>query len=86
MTDTSAADVTYNTASFPSLVRTLEALLSLPSKPELLLAYKERDPAERELWTMLKDVGVEMALIAEVRGAEEVGKVEIYSGRLRGDA
>ena len=74
--------MTYNTASFPSLVKTLTSLLSLPFAPPLLLAYKERDSAERELWTMLKEQGVALDLVDRVRGAEEEGQVEIYVGRM----
>lgn len=50
-------------------------------RPPLLLAYKQRDEAERELWGMLKSEGVEMKLIDKVRGAEEDGQVEIWVGR-----
>jgi len=77
-----AADVTYNTASFPSLVHTLTNLLHPTSgeRPYLLLAYKQRDPAERELWGMLAERGVGMELVDEVRGAEEEGRVEIWIG------
>jgi hypothetical protein len=81
------ADVTYNTSSFPALLRTLASLLAPsaaahdggeddgvadddadddddPGSPErderghdplVLLAYKERDPAERQLWDMMHD-------------------------------
>ncbi|EIW66798.1 hypothetical protein TREMEDRAFT_70051 [Tremella mesenterica DSM 1558] len=80
-----AADVTYNTASFPSLLRTISSLLMTPEgnmQPVLLLAYKERDPGERELWDMLRDAGVNMKLVDKVRGCEEgeEGTVEIWSG------
>ncbi|KAI0312908.1 putative methyltransferase-domain-containing protein [Amylostereum chailletii] len=85
------ADVTYNTASFPSLVRTLSALLSLasrnaPSKlPLVLLAYKERDPAERELWEMLRsEARVALEKVGSCAGAGGQ-EVEIWiGGRLSG--
>lgn len=77
-----AADVTYNTASFPALVATLERLLkpeqSGGEKPLLLLAYKQRDAAERDLWTMLSERGIGTVLVDKVRGAEEEGQVEIW--------
>ncbi|KAJ7591050.1 putative methyltransferase-domain-containing protein [Mycena floridula] len=50
------ADVTYNTASFDALVKTILGLLSPSTR--ILLGYKVRDPSERELWNMLKDRGV----------------------------
>jgi hypothetical protein len=81
----SAADVTYNTASFPALLGTLSALLDPPAlprgeRPMLLLAYKQRDPGERELWSMLEEKGITLRQVDEVRGAEEDGKVEIWVG------
>ena len=50
-------------------------------RPPLLLAYKQRDEAERELWGMLESEGVEMKLVDKVKGAEEDGQVEIWVGR-----
>lgn len=48
-----AADVTYNTSSFPALLCTLITILTPPTPtsplPLLLLAYKQRDESEREL-------------------------------------
>ena len=88
--------MTYNTSSFPSLLKTLIALLNpdhIPQttrndssrKPLLLLAYKERDPAERELWGMLAAKGVEMVLVDTVQGAEgDRGETEIWVGRYVG--
>lgn len=76
--------MTYNTASFPSLVRTLKSLLqpsSIPARPKLLLAYKQRDPGERDLWDMLEKEGVKMALAEELVGAQEgEGLVELWIG------
>ncbi|KLO17915.1 hypothetical protein SCHPADRAFT_900110 [Schizopora paradoxa] len=81
------ADVTYNTASFPALVGTLKKLSSLPDgsegrrKPPLvLLAYKERHPDERTLWSMIKDIGLAFEEIARVPGAGGA-PVEIYIGK-----
>lgn len=87
------ADVTYNTSSFPSLVKTLSRLLSFPSAssptvpndtvrepPLVLLAYKQRDPAERDLWNMVeKNTGMKLVRIGGESGAggEEV---EIWMG------
>ena len=81
---TRAADVTYNTASFGSLLKTLTVLLKpkgQASRVNLILAYKEREPAERELWDMLLKAGVRMDKVAEVPGAEEEGTVEIWLGQ-----
>ncbi|KAI9067953.1 hypothetical protein FKP32DRAFT_1643182 [Trametes sanguinea] len=77
------ADVTYNTASFPSLVRTLASLvrLSPPSKPPvIILGYKERDADERTLWDMFKDAGVVFEQVGERKGAGG-HTVEIWIGR-----
>jgi hypothetical protein len=77
------ADVAYNTASFPALVSTLDALLRLqPSSPPLILfAYKERDPAERELWVMLQEkASVALEKIGSSPGAG--GRdIEVWLGR-----
>ncbi|CAK9782803.1 hypothetical protein CC85DRAFT_247547 [Cutaneotrichosporon oleaginosum] len=78
-----AADVTYNTASFPALVDTLERLLKAQvdaGPPRLLLAYKQRDEGERELWTMLKDRGIGTVLVDTLQGAEDRGEIEIWVG------
>ncbi|TXT10935.1 hypothetical protein VHUM_01686 [Vanrija humicola] len=77
-----AADVTYNTASFPALVDTLERLLKPADGPAplLLLAYKQRDAAERELWNMLAARQIGTVQVGTVRGAEEEGVVEIWVG------
>jgi len=87
------ADVTYNTASFPSLIRTLKNLLTLPaqlnmeegntrlSSPLALLAYKERDPSERTLWEMARGVGIHFEQIDAVSGAGG-DPVEIWVGSL----
>lgn len=76
------ADVTYNTASFPSLVRTLTSLTRLCEKPPLmLLGYKERDAAERTLWEILRqEASFELVLAGQVQGAGDAS-VEIWIGQ-----
>lgn len=64
-----AADVTYNSASFPALVSTLDRLLLAKGHPPLLLAYKQRDAAERGLWEMLRARGIGSVLVDRVAGA-----------------
>ncbi|KAK6992209.1 putative methyltransferase-domain-containing protein [Favolaschia claudopus] len=72
------ADVTYNTASFPSLVRTLKNLVSLAAKrPQVLLGYKERDPGERALWAMAEAAGITLKDIGRIAGAGGV-PIEIW--------
>ncbi|EJF59360.1 hypothetical protein DICSQDRAFT_148570 [Dichomitus squalens LYAD-421 SS1] len=76
------ADVTYNTASFPALVRTLSSLLRLspPDHPPIfLLGYKERDPEERTLWDMTKTIGVSFEKVGERIGAGRE-PVEVWIG------
>ncbi|KAJ7066587.1 putative methyltransferase-domain-containing protein [Mycena amicta] len=64
------ADVTYNTASFPSLVRTIKTLVEMGStQPQVVMGYKQRDPAERELWTMLAEGGIQLKQIGSVPGS-----------------
>ncbi|KAJ7155430.1 putative methyltransferase-domain-containing protein [Mycena crocata] len=64
------ADVTYNTASFPSLVRTLKGLIDLGEKrPRVVMGYKERDSAERALWGMAEDIGLPLTLVGRVAGS-----------------
>ncbi|KAH9921687.1 putative methyltransferase-domain-containing protein [Epithele typhae] len=78
------ADVTYNTSSFPALVKTLSSLLQLSPlerRPTLILGYKERDPDERVLWNMARDVGVMLERVGERAGAGRE-PVEIWVGRL----
>lgn len=81
----SAADVTYNTASFPSLLKTLTSLLRPDDgpRPPLLLAYKQRDLAERDLWKMLESEGIELRHVDTISGAEEEGEVEIWLGKAK---
>lgn len=81
----SAADVTYNTASFPPLLSTLTSLLKPDSgeRPSFLLAYKQRDAAERELWGLLDAAGIELEQVDTIQGSEADGAVEIWIGRSR---
>ena len=76
------ADVTYNTASFPSLVRTVSRLAKLGTKPPLiLLGYKERDATERALWDLMKDVGIDLTRVGERVGAGGA-PVEVWIGKV----
>lgn len=81
------ADVTYNTSSFPSLVRTLDKLLRLGNDgevhlaPTVLLGYKERDASERTLWEMITHIGLHFDKIGVRPGAGEP-PVEIWAARL----
>ncbi|KAK2465683.1 hypothetical protein APHAL10511_002227 [Amanita phalloides] len=76
------ADVTYNTASFPSLVRTLSNLARLCDKPPLmLLGYKERDASERTLWEMLRrEIDLALIPVGQIRGAGGE-PIEIWIGQ-----
>ena len=82
------ADVTYNTASFPSLLRTLSSLVQLNlshsrSPPIVILGYKERDPDERSLWGMLEtQVGIRLEKVGECEGWPESIPIEIWIGSL----
>lgn len=82
ITERRMADVTYNTASFPSLVRMLFSLVRLCETPPLmLLGYKERDAAERTLWEMFRqEASIELVLIGQVQGAGDT-PVEIWIGQ-----
>ena len=64
------ADVTYNTSSFPALVRTLADLRNMdPTKrPCFLMGYKEREEAERTLWDMAEAVGIKFVQVGSVPG------------------
>ncbi|KAI6126039.1 putative methyltransferase-domain-containing protein [Pisolithus croceorrhizus] len=79
------ADVTYNTASFPVLISTLSRLVKFSQSkradhhPTILLGYKERDVAERTLWDMVRDVGIDLEQVAVVNGADGAA-IEIWVG------
>ncbi|KAF8273188.1 putative methyltransferase-domain-containing protein [Lactarius quietus] len=85
------ADVAYNTSSFPALLSTLSSLLALSDhddgaaagarEPQVLLAYKERDPSERRLWDMMvSSVGVTLEKVGSEAGAGGA-PVEIWMGK-----
>lgn len=77
------ADVTYNTASFPSLCRTLSSLIRMsPKVPAILLSYKVRDDAERGFWAMAAEVGIDFVKIGQREGAGGA-PIEIWSGHVR---
>lgn len=84
------ADVTYNTAAFPSLISTLEQLYhrshstasqTAPSacrRPIVLLAYKERHPSEREFFARVREaIGMDFVRVGSEDGAGGA-PVEIY--------
>ncbi|KZT25126.1 hypothetical protein NEOLEDRAFT_1178551 [Neolentinus lepideus HHB14362 ss-1] len=79
------ADVTYNTSSFPSLVRTLSSLVTFSTSksnaPLILLGYKERDAGERKLWSMVKEIGADFEKVGERHGAGGA-PVEVWIGRV----
>jgi len=83
------ADVTYNTSSFPSLLRTLSSLVQLNAKrlrspPIVILGYKERDPDERSLWGMLEsEVGIHLEKVEECEGWPGSTPVEFWVGQVR---
>ncbi|KAE9406303.1 hypothetical protein BT96DRAFT_954964 [Gymnopus androsaceus JB14] len=80
------ADVTYNTASFPALIRTLTSLIELNSidePPTVLLGYKERDSAERSLWMMAEKAGIHFERVGEKPGAGGA-PIEIWIGKVHG--
>jgi hypothetical protein len=81
----SAADVTYNTASFPTLVSTLKRLFTPPSPtstpPLLLLAYKQRHASERTLWPALEAVGIDLERFGSISGHEVDLEVDVITGR-----
>ncbi|KAF8972670.1 putative methyltransferase-domain-containing protein [Flammula alnicola] len=77
------ADVTYNTASFASLCRTLSRTARLGSKyPVIFLGYKERDEGERSFWGMAAQMGIDFEQIGAQAGAGGA-PVEIWVGHVR---
>jgi hypothetical protein len=83
----SMADIAYNTSSFSALIGTLSNLIRLApySKPPLLLlGYKERDPNERTLWNMAKDIGVVFESVGERKGCGGAA-IEVWVGRVERD-
>ncbi|KAF9266770.1 hypothetical protein L218DRAFT_996333 [Marasmius fiardii PR-910] len=81
---TRMADVTYNTSSFPALIRTLSDLISLnPTNkpPVIVMGYKERDAAERSLWDMAQEIDIRFEKVAEMPGAGGI-PIEIWIGEV----
>lgn len=86
------ADVTYNTSSFPSLIRTLDNIVRVgsstagsdprPHHPLILLGYKERDPSERSLWDVAQNIGIRFEQVGERRGAGGE-PIEIWIGTVQ---
>ena len=84
--------MTYNTSSFPSLLRTLSSLIklniqnSLPP-PVVILGYKERDPDERSLWDMLEsEVGIRFEKVGKCGGWPESTPIEVWIGQPKSTA
>lgn len=76
------ADVTYNTSSFPALLRTLANLMAMSAKrPLILLGYKERDEAERTIWDMANEIGVRFRKVDMITGSG-VYPVEVWIGEM----
>jgi hypothetical protein len=74
------SDVTYNTSSFPALLKTIAKLVEMREPPVILLGYKERDEAERDAWNMLEERGIRLEKIGQRLGAANPS-VEIWFGR-----
>ncbi len=75
--------MTYNTSSFPALLKTLNNLLKLAPHARIVLAYKERHDSERAVWPMLEaQVGLQIHKVDQVPGAGGA-PVEIWIGRRR---
>ncbi|KAG8834265.1 hypothetical protein FRC17_009274 [Serendipita sp. 399] len=78
------SDVTYNTDSFPALLRTLKNLLQLSPHARIILAYKERHEAERSAWPLFeKEVGIRLQKVDEIPGAGGA-PVEVWFGSHQG--
>ena len=84
--------MTYNTSSFPSLLRTLSSLVKLNAEnsrppPVVILGYKERDSDERSLWGMLgSEVGICLEKVGECEGWPESTPTEFWIGQLKSTA
>ena len=73
------ADVTYNTSSFPSLLRTVDSVLRLAPNCEVVLAYKERHETERGIWGMFENIGLRMQKVDQIYGSGGA-QVEVWLG------
>jgi hypothetical protein len=76
----SMSDVTYNTDSFPALLQTIIRLMKLSPQVRIILAYKERHPAERKAWDMFQnEAGLSFHKVEDIIGAG-TPPVEIWLG------
>ena len=73
----SAADVAYNTSSFPMLLSTLDTLFKVNSSAKFILGYKYRDYGEAEFWELLKNINLNARLIESTMG-EQGSATEIW--------
>lgn len=78
------ADVTYNTSSFPSLLRTVDSVLRLAPGCEVVLAYKERHETERGIWGMFESIGLRMQKVDQIYGFGGA-QVEVWLGGVDND-
>jgi hypothetical protein len=76
------ADVTYNTSSFPSLLRTVDSILRLAPSCAVVLAHKERHEAERGIWGMFEGIGLKMQKIDQIYGFGGA-PVEVWLGKIK---
>jgi protein N-lysine methyltransferase METTL21D len=75
------SDVTYNTSSFPALIKTLKGLVDISPRAWVILGYKERHTTERTAWNMFEDeVKLRLKKVKEVKGAGGA-PVEIWIGQ-----
>jgi len=77
------SDVTYNTASFPALLKTLKSLLTLSPHARVILAYKERHSTERDAWPLFeKEAHLSFVKVEELTAAGGP-PTEIWLGRMK---
>lgn len=77
------SDVTYNTASFPALLKTIKNLLDVSKSAHVIIAYKERHPDERVAWDMFdSDAQLSLHKIEEISG-KAGAPVEVWVGSKR---
>ncbi|TIC10821.1 hypothetical protein E3Q10_03136 [Wallemia mellicola] len=72
-----AADVAYNTSSFPMLLSTLDTLFQVNSSAKFILGYKYRDYGEADFWELLKNINLNARLIESTMG-EQGSATEIW--------
>ena len=74
------SDVTYNTTSFPALLKTIKNLLRISPVARVIIAYKERHIAERAAWEMFEtQARLSMYKVEEIPGLAGA-PVEIWLG------